>query len=476
MEASILQVCNDDAGIICGIYDYTKPLWFSDLSLSIARGNGYPIARDIINNLRRVDAGLPHQRIENDWTTNISRLVRSGLNGSGVGYGLASSRTKAIGEAVERFCGRSSLIKYKDKVIFGSFAELKTRFASVPFNKWINGHSARTDGRSGRLPFQVDLPTEADPMSWLVLPAYPSGDAYLCPASLASLGSIRTRNSEPQIAEQMSTGLACHTSLKTAILSGLCEAIERDAFTGMWMKRLAPHRLNPPSVASVSSTVGKMLSEFGRTNLTIHLNDLTSDFDVPVILATITSDSPPYVTMGAGCHPDVAVAIEKSLAECLMGLAGYSIFNGLKEGKSDASICEGLVGHPEAIASMGEHGDIYRQLDLRHELEFFLGAEEIEFDPGNYVATERNGLDEICARCVEKGYPVIVSDRTVPEVMKAGMSVVKVIVPGLIPLYCREYNKPVQNERLVDYTSGMIFPRSEHSLSGDVNPVIHPFP
>jgi bacteriocin biosynthesis docking scaffold, SagD family len=476
MEASILRVCNDDAGIICGIYDYTKPLWFSDISLSIARGNGYPIARDIINNLRRVDAGLPHQQIENDWSTNISRLVRSSLNGSGVGYGLASSRTKAIGEAVERFCGRSSLIKFKDRVIFGSFADLKTRLASVPFDKWLNGHSAPADGSAGRLPFQVDLPTEADPMSWLALPAYPSGDAYLCPASLASLRSIRIRDSEPQITEQMSTGLACHTSLEKAVLSGLCEAIERDAFTGMWMKRLAPYRLKLASVANASSTVRKMLFEFGRTNLTVHLNDLTSDFEVPVILATITGNSPPYVTMGAGCHPDVAVAIEKSLAECLMGLAGYSIFNGLKEGKSDASVCKALVEHPETIASMGEHGDVYRQLDLRHELEFFLGADETEFDPGNYMLAERNGLDEICARCEKKGYPVIVSDLTVPEVRESEMSVVKVIVPGLIPLYCREYNKPVKNERLVDYASGKIFPRSGHSLSDDVNPVIHPFP
>ncbi len=110
-------------------------------------------------------------------------------------------------------------------------------------------------------------------------------------------------------------GLASGNTLEEAIFHGLCEVIERDAWSLVEMKRTFPKDL----VIEINDPLlDDFLRRFKENEIEIVFKDITSDIQVPTILAAIDDlklKDPTLLVMGMGTHIDPKVALYRAITE-----------------------------------------------------------------------------------------------------------------------------------------------------------------
>jgi len=88
-------------------------------------------------------------------------------------------------------------------------------------------------------------------------------------------------------------------------------------------------------------------------------------------------------------------------------------------------------------------------------------------------------LDDIdhCVTCLGRaGYEVIVADVTTPDIAEVGLSVVRVIVPGLAPLHSNHLRPFLGVRRIFEVPFRLEWNRRGWSPESGLNPFPHPFP
>jgi ribosomal protein S12 methylthiotransferase accessory factor len=109
-------------------------------------------------------------------------------------------------------------------------------------------------------------------------------------------------------------GLASGNNLEEAILHGMCEVIERDA----WSLAEGRRKLNGNVEVPENGRVRDLYDRFTSKGIEVHLKNLTSDIGVPVIAAAtddVEMQDPALLTLGIGCHLNPEVAAVKALLE-----------------------------------------------------------------------------------------------------------------------------------------------------------------
>ena len=120
---------------------------------------------------------------------------------------------------------------------------------------------------------------------------------------------------EPLLTLPITSGLAFHSDLLTAIWSGLLEYAERDAVMTCWWLRRAKRIVIDE--ADVEDALAERLMRMRRAGLEPFLFDISTDFRVPCVFCVLRSDIRPYYTVGAACHADAAFACVKALDEAM---------------------------------------------------------------------------------------------------------------------------------------------------------------
>jgi ribosomal protein S12 methylthiotransferase accessory factor len=461
--AGVRSIAHEDGGIITSISVHNRPLWFSPMVFATVRGNAHSLVADQIRAFR---GALGSGKVATAQAARKSAFTSS-LQGSGIAFKESDAVLRAVGEAVERYAAKNGPLEAG--IVRATFDELAAAGDMIPLERW--NHAGTNEGPCADAADARHriVRLEGDTrINWMEARSLATGKPWLAPTSHVLFGSFRHLPADTLVAESISTGLASHSSYERAVMSGLCEVVERDAFMGMWAKKLRPSRLSRDSLAAVAGPVRDMVTALERTEFRLEVNDLTPDSGIPVFLATLVSGQPPYAIVGAGCHPDPDIALEKAIAECYMSLVGYAIFDGFD---NDG----GELRSDTDVVSMHDHGKFYRANDLNHRLAFYLEAPVKEYRREDHPPAPANA-DALVHRLVALGYDPLVHDLTTPEIRKAGWHVVKVLVPGLLPLYCREFNKPVGCDRLAAYGRGDIFPPGPDSARIVFNEDAHPFP
>lgn len=110
-------------------------------------------------------------------------------------------------------------------------------------------------------------------------------------------------------------GLASGNTLEEAIFHGLCEAIERDAWSLVEMKRTFPKDLE---IELNDPLLDDLINRFKENEVEIVFKDITSDIPIPTILASVDDlklKDPTLMVMGMGTHIDPKVAIYRAVTE-----------------------------------------------------------------------------------------------------------------------------------------------------------------
>jgi ribosomal protein S12 methylthiotransferase accessory factor len=178
-----------------------------------------------------------------------------------------------------------------------------------------------------------------------------------------------------------------------------------------------------------------LLGYFGRYKLHAHLFDLSLDQGMPVVMALVLDYSGvgPAVSIGTSCGPSVEQCIIKALLEAQQS----RIY-------SRTSMMESLENSNRNV--FDEISKAWHSLDCIDKLDFFLNSSEFR-----HMENCRVSQGDFIKQFQHSIYIKSLS----PAEFNLG-SVVKVIVPDLIPLYFSEEPIQIKHERLEKYTGKAI--------------------
>ncbi|SPF36843.1 YcaO-like family [Candidatus Sulfopaludibacter sp. SbA4] len=370
---------------------------------------------------------------------------------------------KAMGEAVERYC---SAIYDPHAFRLAAWRDL-----SVPAVHPDLLEAYRTD--------QFDWPeflwhpfTIETPVHWTRGVSLLTGREILLPAAAVYVpyhfhGATRSAF----VMQPISTGLACGASFDEAALSGLCEVLERDAFTITWQSRLSRTRLAPETLPPSAKD---LIARFNAVGIDVKLMDMTTDTGVPSILCVGVCD--------AATSPAVAVAAatdaspERALVKALDELAHTRKYAKHLMRYTPEVPVQVEEGHP-MVKDQREHLRFYCPQSAKAFARFaWASPETVPFDnlADLSAGDASEQLREVVHNTASAGMEPIVVDLTTPDIAPLGLHVVRVVVPGAHPLYMGHGSRALGVSRLYD-----VPPRLGYrglAAGGMDNPYPHPFP
>ena len=138
------------------------------------------------------------------------------------------AKMRALGEAIERYC---AFLRFEDELIFASSEELGENALD------LNDLPQCSEKEFANPRNYLMKPRRDVKMQWCVGYSLIKRRELLVPANLVYLAQ-RHSTREEIISLPISTGLACGATTLEAFLTGLCEVVERDAFTVLWYHQL----------------------------------------------------------------------------------------------------------------------------------------------------------------------------------------------------------------------------------------------
>jgi ribosomal protein S12 methylthiotransferase accessory factor len=313
--------------------------------------------------------------------------------------------------------------------------------------------------------------TGTTPVRWIEGFAIATGTPAWLPVQLVYLAGLPPAEGEDLIGYATSNGLACRPTLEEAILSGLLEVVERDAFALTWYNRLSLPRLRVDDDPQVAGFVERYIAP---TGLRCSAIDLSVFHRLPTVLAVVRGRraDPVALSVGAASAPLTHQAWEKAVAEAFATRAwARQLRLARPERRFDAGFDE--------VADFDDHVQLYAHRRHARHARFLdsspraRAADQVPELEGTGVRERIDGIIERLAS--QAGASAYAVDVTAPDVRAAGLSVVKVIVPELCQLDVLHRARFLGGPRLyrVPWQLGL---RNAPLAWSELNPYPHPFP
>ncbi|MDA0183986.1 YcaO-like family protein [Solirubrobacter phytolaccae] len=344
------------------------------------------------------------------WTATLANydyLVarRSERVTAGKGRTEAAAKAAAVGEALERYCA-----SLPQPMFSAVAADLENAITPTECVLYADEQYARDD-------WPYPPWDEREPLAWLRGSRVLGGVAVAVPAALVMLVA-------PTALVQMTTnGLAAGPDLPSAVRSGLCELIERDALMIAWMNRRPA-----VEIALETGIAAALHRHHAALGVELRAFVLPTDLPATVVLALALDDTPgrAATVLAMGCHPTPATALEKALFElCQARPAENARFRDRPPA--------GRLTRPEDVRLLDDHS-AYAALPEQREQFAFLwrGGERASI-------TDFEGHSDVLEDCAQAladlGYPPVYVELTTPDVRPSGYRIVRVLASGLQPIH-----------------------------------------
>jgi ribosomal protein S12 methylthiotransferase accessory factor len=381
----------------------------------------------------------------------------AGVGGEGLSRGEAAAA--AVGEALERY---SATYVPHDRIVLATALELGPAAVEPGRFALFSPAQHATPGFAFR-PFTADTR-----VPWVAGRSLPDGaDAWL-PAELVFLGDP-PRDGDARIAYATSSGMACAEDADDALVRGLCEILERDAFTIVWANRLSLPHLDWSADERIDELDRRL---FASTGLAYSALDLSAFHGLPSVLAVVRAPAgyPGALGVGAGTAPTVKRAWWKALSEA---------FASRSAGAKLELLCGAdPLARGADVRSFEDHIRYYADPGRADAAEF-LDAGSDRVPTVSIPTLEGNGPAEhvraLCARVCAAGSTPYVVDVTSPDVRALGLVVVKVLAPELCMLDVIHGARFLGGRRLYEAAFRLGLRPKPLDPSGP-NPDPHPFP
>jgi ribosomal protein S12 methylthiotransferase accessory factor len=362
----------------------------------------------------------------------------------------------AIGECLERY----ACLEYDPAaLLLASEAELGDEAVGLArFAMW-------SDAQYDQPRFPFPRPHRDAPIRWVEARSLVTDARRYVPACLVFV-PYAPRDRQDLQSTSMSSGQACHLDATRALLAGLYEVIERDAFVIAWLRQLQLPRVDASTDPELAALVGR---HFTGTGLVPHFFDITLDLGLPTFLCVCEGRSArgPMFTVGAATRASAREAAAKALVEA--GQAWFwarELLAALPDWRPAADWSN--------VRDFPDHVRLYAEPDMARHLAFLLDTPaRRELPPRD--ADRPPPPDAALARAVElvaaAGHDVLAIDTTPRDVAAAGYVTVKVLVPGLATIWCDQFLPPLGSPRLRRVPEALGLPAAP-----GFHLVPHPFP
>ena len=315
----------------------------------------------------------------------------------GKGISKDHAKASAMMEGFERY---SAERQESDETFTGSVNEIDGEYI---------------DPKSLNLPKEFEKKDISDiNLEWSIAHDLISNKDYFIPSNAIYHPYTHDSNVE-SLFKSNTNGLASGNILEEAILHGIFEVIERDAWSIFELTHKNYAQINLDSIKS--DIINETIEKFTSNGINIKLMDFTADVNVPTIAAsaddTVTRDAG-LLTLGIGTHLDPEVAILRALTEVAQSRATQ--INGAREDTVRADFAR-------------EAG--YERMKRINKFYFKQEAEQIDIGEIENKSTTSISddlkivKDELTANEIKH---VLYHDLTRPEL---DVSVVRVIIPEM---------------------------------------------
>lgn len=377
---------------------------------------------------------------------NDTRL--EALGGAGADSDPTIAWVRALAEAVERY---AACTHTADDFVITTGRELAGDALDLDV---VPRCSAReyADPRCPLEPASKDVP-----IRWALGYSLRDRAERYVPATMSHMYLRRRRGERFWL--QITTGVAAHTDLETAVVSAICEVIERDAIALTWLARLPLPQIELDSVSH--PTLALFLERLERSRIRQFFFDATTDCRVPTVYTLQLLDGDERLSQFVNCATDLNLeaALAKTIRECAPS-------------RSALRVVGDIPADPRDFTAL-EHGAIYMGAGERRAAFSFLldSARTVELSKVSDAPTSRP-LSVVLASLRRLGTDVIVLDMTPGEVREAGLWVIRVVIPGLMPMSPIYRARFLGHARLYDYPERAGFGRLTEE---NVNPEPQPF-
>jgi ribosomal protein S12 methylthiotransferase accessory factor len=366
-----------------------------------------------------------------------------------VGVGRTGSRRSdaavAVLEAVERFAGlrpRSRRTRVNER-----FSDLGSD--AVDPRRFILHHPDQYDEPGFRLaPYSPDTP-----YNWVWAYSFRRDSPVLIPEQLAyyALGPENPASS-PRFVLETSNGCALGGTMAEAVLHGLFEVIERDAFLASWYSRRPPARVDTSGLDD--PLVRALLARCRAHEMQVEVLDIRAGLPTPAFAVSIvdrTAGDHPALALAAGAHLDPVRALQGALVEATSAFAKRDPAKAASRPERGRE----LLAHPDRVRTMVDHSDQCWPIEAVAERDFPRSrAPDLDWKdsfgaPGGGPVCVTEELARLVGAVLGVAGDVLVVDQSFEPFRESGLRCVKVLAPGLLPMTFGNQYRRICDARLL---------------------------
>ena len=408
---------------------------------------------------------------------HIIRVVihgRGGLGYKGSGRDIFDKSKAAwagVGEAIERWA-LSNYYPLQNELIDSSFKNLRQKklniFSIVGFSDILR--------KKGHPEYNL-LFDEMAIFRWVKAYSLIDNEVIYVPLQLVSFRRCyeisgiygkRDEKTESLLAPIISSGAATGQTLERALLNGLLEVIERDAFMIHWFNTIVLDRINIHTIPDERVHALSVIAE--RYNLEVHLVYLKTDVPVHTVLCLVIDKTGigPAVYLDAKSGFQLSEVVYAILSESLAIRQGVRRFMDTNspsfQFKNYASL-----GHKERMLFW------FQKERIKNVLFWTTGNIKEYSDFPNYAVSVKNTAEELTTLLAffkKQRYQVLYKEILEESIKKklSGITTVMVKVPQFQPLYLDESLPAFADSRIKEVPRKIgIMPRAS------LNTFPHPF-
>ncbi|MGY1632418.1 TOMM precursor leader peptide-binding protein [Geodermatophilus sp. SYSU D01186] len=412
--------------------------------------------------LRQADSG-PRIYLSSSVSADFGQFrpaQRVTING-GAGFTRSAAASAALGESVERYAAG---VYDRTRFRLSTWRDLDEE-AAHPDSFAFFSPEQHADPGLGFAPFTADTPVR-----WVRAVRHPDRRPVWVPAGQVYVPYRRARE-EAEVAPSISTGLAAGPTAAAAALSGLQEVLERDALAISWLHRLPPREV-PAEAVRASAAVSGHLAD--RSRWSVRFADLSLDTSVPVVAAVMEyrHGREHVLSFGSACRTELPAAVEKAFLEAAQGqtFVRRLLLREFRDWEPREDFSD--------VDEFNKHAVLYtKRPELRERAGYLVHPTEPPrpLRPARRYPAPADGdpaavFERLVAELAALGSTVYVVDLTTPDAAQLGVSVVRVLVPGLQHLAGVHRYRFLGGRRLHDLPAALGFPGRPD------NPFPHPLP
>ncbi|MDX3110670.1 TOMM precursor leader peptide-binding protein [Nonomuraea angiospora] len=302
--------------------------------------------------------------------------------------------------------------------------------------------------------------------------------AVLVPEQLAYYLDHRTDHRNT--IQECSSGCASGSSVTEAVLHGLLELVERDAFLISWYAGLTPTEIDLDTVAH--PLVRQMRAHVDLLGYDLRCFDIRVDLPVPAVGAVAVRRDGGYgrLCFAGGASLDPADAVRAAVCEAATYVTGFDdrVTTSLEHVElmaADYDHVTELAHHALlfGLPEMAPHADHW----LRQIERVPLGEAFADWEAARTPATDlAQAVRHLVGLLADVGLDTVVVDQTTPEQRAMGLHTVATLAPGLVPIdfgWRRQRVLSMPRTRWAPYRAGRT---PQPLLPEQLHLVPHPFP